>query len=70
MDLPTLASLFQALRGVSADHGRQLDVPVTGTGFSTSKRSAVKWDEAKAKTLFTELRNDRPVTVGGDKGKD
>jgi LCP family protein required for cell wall assembly len=64
MDLPTLASLLQAMRGVSAGNGRQLNVPVTGPGFSTSKGSAVRWDPAKTEQLFTELRNDRPVSVG------
>ncbi len=30
---------------------------------SRSKGSAVKWDAAKAKKLFAELRNDRPVSI-------
>ncbi|WKX10039.1 LCP family protein [Streptomyces sp. NL15-2K] len=63
MELPTLVSLFQAMRSVSGGSGRQLNVPVSGLGFSTSKGSAVKWDTAKAKQLFTELRNDRPVSI-------
>ncbi|MEU0074902.1 LCP family protein [Streptomyces sp. NPDC006332] len=63
MRLSTLASLFEAMRSVSSGDGRQLDVPVADLGISTSKGSAVTWDAAKAKELFTELRNDRPVTV-------
>jgi len=63
MDLPTLVSLFQAMRSVSGGNGKQLNVPVSGPGFSTSKGSAVRWDTAKAKQLFTELRNDRPVSI-------
>nr|WSY53144.1 LCP family protein [Streptomyces sp. NBC_00886] len=66
MQLQTLASLFQAMRGVTAGHGEQLNVPVSRVGFGTSKGSAVQWDTEKAKKLFTELRNDQPVT-GEDK---
>ncbi|MEV0634001.1 LCP family protein [Streptomyces sp. NPDC050619] len=62
MSLRTLASLFQAMRSVTAGHGKQLTVPVSSLGFRTSKGSAVRWDEAQAKKLFAELRNDRPVT--------
>ncbi|SEC39095.1 transcriptional attenuator, LytR family [Streptomyces sp. PAN_FS17] len=66
-ELPTLLSLFRAMRSVSSGDGRQLNVPVSRTGASTPKGSAVKWDAAKAKHLFTALRNDRPVSIG-DKG--
>ncbi|WP_079085005.1 LCP family protein [Streptomyces dysideae] len=62
MSLRTLTSLFQAMRSVTAGHGKQINVPVSSLGFRTSKGSAVKWDEAQAKKLFAELRNDRPVT--------
>jgi LCP family protein required for cell wall assembly len=64
-DPRTLVSLFQAMRSVSLGGGRQLNVPVDGRGVSTAKGSAVRWDAAKAKRLFTELHNDRPVTVEG-----
>jgi hypothetical protein len=40
---------------------------VSSVGFQTSKGSAVMWDEARAKKLFTELRNDRPVTTEEEK---
>ncbi|WP_155059567.1 LCP family protein [Streptomyces blattellae] len=63
MELPKLASLFQAMSSVSSGDGRQLNVPVSGPGFSTSRGSAVKWDTAKAEKLFAELRNDRPVSM-------
>ncbi|WP_078972890.1 LCP family protein [Streptomyces sp. MMG1533] len=63
MELPTLVSLFRAMSSVSGGHGKQLNVPVSDLGFSTSKGSAVKWDTAKARRLFTELRNDRPVSL-------
>ncbi|GGZ03535.1 LCP family protein [Streptomyces poonensis] len=65
MDLPTLASLFQAMRSVSGGNGIQLNVPVDGLGLRTSKGSALTWNEAKAKRLFTELRNDQPVSIEG-----
>lgn len=40
--LPQLMSLFQAMRGVTAGDGRQLNVPVSDTSFATSKGSAVR----------------------------
>jgi LCP family protein required for cell wall assembly len=67
MSLRTLGSLFQAMRSVTAGRGRQITVPVSSVGFQTSKGSAVMWDEARAKKLFTELRNDRPVTTEEEK---
>ncbi|MDN0198332.1 LCP family protein [Streptomyces sp. S.PNR 29] len=63
MELPTLVSLFQAMRSVSGGSGKQLSVPVSDTDVRTSKGTAVRWDAAKARQLFTELRNDRPVGV-------
>ncbi|NGO42003.1 LCP family protein [Streptomyces sp. YC419] len=62
MDLRTLVSLFQGMRGVASGQGTQLNVPVAGE-FRTSKGDAVKWDERKAQKLFDELRNDRPVST-------
>ncbi|KOU58966.1 transcriptional regulator [Streptomyces sp. MMG1533] len=62
-DLRDLMSLFEAMRGVTAGGGRQLNVPVSDPGFATSKGSAVKWDDRRARKLFTELRADRPVTL-------
>ncbi|MFI1411032.1 LCP family protein [Streptomyces sp. NPDC020707] len=61
--LRDLVTLFRAMRGVTAGGGRQLNVPVSDPAFATSKGSAVKWDERRARTLFTELRDDRPVTL-------
>ncbi|WP_229864285.1 LCP family protein [Streptomyces djakartensis] len=62
MELPTLLSLFQAMRSVSGGTGRQLNIPVAGA----AARSALKWDDAKAKKLFAELRGDRPVSLEED----
>ncbi|MFH9060027.1 LCP family protein [Streptomyces coeruleorubidus] len=63
MGLPTLLSLFRAMKSVSGGSGRQLNVPVAGPGSDTAGRTALTWDEAKAKKLFTELRDDRPVSI-------
>jgi LCP family protein required for cell wall assembly len=61
--LRDLMSLFQAMQSVSAGNGRQINVPVSDPGFATSKGSAVKWDDRRARQLFAELRDDRPVTL-------
>ncbi|MGW7485732.1 LCP family protein [Streptomyces sp. NPDC054786] len=61
--LPNLTSLFKAMKGVTAGDGRRLNVPVSNLAFRTPKGSAVKWNAPKARQLFTELSNDRPVTV-------
>ncbi|MFF4575012.1 LCP family protein [Streptomyces sp. NPDC001410] len=60
-DLQTLVSLFQAMRSVSVGTGRQLGVPVSDRGLRTSEGSAIRGDAAKARRLFAELREDRPV---------
>ncbi|MFE9443603.1 LCP family protein [Streptomyces sp. NPDC006602] len=62
-DLRDLMSLFQAMRGVTAGDGRQLNVPVSNPALATSKGSAVQWDDRRARKLFAQLRNDRPVTA-------
>ncbi|MFC9509431.1 LCP family protein [Streptomyces sp. NPDC057002] len=63
MELPRLLSLLQAMRSVSGGEGRQLTVPVVSPGFRTAGGSALKWDGAKARKLFGELRTDRPVSA-------
>ncbi|MBL1095503.1 LCP family protein [Streptomyces coffeae] len=65
MDLRTLTSLFEAMQGVAGGSGKQLNVPVASLGFRTPKGSAVKWDDKRAKKLFEQLRNDRPVPLTG-----
>ncbi|PAZ10523.1 transcriptional regulator [Streptomyces sp. SA15] len=60
--LPQLMSLFQAMRKVTSGGGRQLNVPVSDPNFSTPKGSAVRWDADRARQLFGQLREDRPVT--------
>ncbi|MEV0374241.1 LCP family protein [Streptomyces sp. NPDC050636] len=64
-DLRSLTSLFEGMKNVTSGNGKRLNVPVSSIGFPTSKGSAVKWDLAQAEKLFTELRNDRPVSFEG-----
>ncbi|MDQ1017175.1 LCP family protein [Streptomyces afghaniensis] len=59
-ELPDLMSLFEALRKAASGGGRQLNVPVADPNLRTSKGSAVKWDDRRARALFTALREDRP----------
>lgn len=63
MNLQTLMSLFQAMKGVTSGAGRQLNVPVSNTNLKTSKGTAVQWDTAQARRLFDQIRNDQPVDV-------
>ncbi|QLH21897.1 LCP family protein [Streptomyces sp. Rer75] len=62
MEMPDLLSLFQAMKGVTAGDGQRVNVPVSSRDFRTSKGSAVRWNTARAKKLFGELRHDRPVS--------
>jgi LCP family protein required for cell wall assembly len=50
-----------AMRAVSRDEGLSLVVPIQSLNYSTSAGSAVKWNTARAKALFTTLRNDEPL---------
>ncbi|MFJ7331732.1 LCP family protein [Streptomyces sp. NPDC101116] len=58
---PDLMGLFEALRKATGGGGRQLNVPVADPDLRTPKGSAVKWDDRRARALFTALRQDRPV---------
>ncbi|WP_435850027.1 LCP family protein [Streptomyces massasporeus] len=59
-ELPDLMGLFDALRKATGDGGRRIDVPVADPDLRTSKGSAVKWDDRRARALFDALREDRP----------
>ncbi|MEV6587014.1 LCP family protein [Streptomyces acidicola] len=61
--LREITSLFQAMRKVTGGNGRQINVPVSDPAFATSKGTAVKWDMPRARQLFAQLREDRPVTT-------
>ncbi|MCR8578054.1 LCP family protein [Streptomyces sp. Isolate_219] len=65
--LPNLTALFKAMKAVTAGDGKRLTVPVSNLALQTPKGSAVKWNTRLANQLFTELNNDRPVTVGAKK---
>ncbi|MEU8918236.1 LCP family protein [Streptomyces nigrescens] len=65
--LPNLTTLFKAMKAVTTGDGKRLTVPVSSLAFQTPKGSAVKWNTRLANQLFTELNNDRPVTVGAKK---
>lgn len=52
-----------AMRAVSNDQGLSLVVPLSSLDYQTSAGSSVKWDTARAKALFTLLRNDTPLEV-------
>ncbi|MGW0470399.1 LCP family protein [Streptomyces coeruleorubidus] len=59
-ELPDLMSLFEAMRKAASGGGRQLNVPVADPDLRTPQGSAVKWDDRRARALFTALREDRP----------
>ena len=60
-----------AMRAVSRDQGLSLVVPIQSENLQTSAGSAVKWDTARAKALFTLLREDQPLEAppAGTDGK-
>jgi LCP family protein required for cell wall assembly len=64
-----LATMFRAVQGVTGGHGKQINVPVANLGFHTPQGSAVLWDKAQARKLFSELNDDRPVDVKGGKSR-
>jgi LCP family protein required for cell wall assembly len=50
-----------ALRAVSRDEGLSLVVPIQSENYQTQAGSSVKWNTARAKELFSMLRNDEPL---------
>ncbi|WP_070031078.1 LCP family protein [Streptomyces abyssalis] len=62
MSMRALTTMFRSVQGVSKGGGQQVNVPTAG-GISTPKGSALRWDEAKSKKLFSQLKSDSPVTV-------
>lgn len=64
MSLSNLASMFWAMKGVTGGDGNQMTVPIASANYLTpNDGDAVKWDMAKAKKLFDELKNDQKVTI-------
>ncbi|MCH6158975.1 LCP family protein [Streptomyces sp. M600PL45_2] len=66
MSMSALATMFRSVQGVSKGGGKQVNVPTAG-GISTPKGSALRWNKTQSKKLFSQLKHDRPVTVGGSK---
>ncbi|SCK58760.1 LCP family protein [Streptomyces sp. WMMB 322] len=62
MSMRALTSMFRSVQGVSKGGGKQINVPTAGA-ITTSKGSALRWNQVEAKKLFTQLKHDRPVTV-------
>ncbi|MBO0890117.1 MAG: LCP family protein [Acidothermales bacterium] len=60
-----LARLFWTMRKASSGGIKTLTVPDAGTANEPGAGSVVRWDRPKALKLFSELRNDQPVTVHG-----
>ncbi|WP_167746346.1 LCP family protein [Streptomyces melanosporofaciens] len=66
MSLWDVKDMFFAMKSVSGGDGKQMNMPISNPGLSTSKGSAVQWDMAKVKQLMGELKNDETVTVSGN----
>ncbi|GHF74548.1 transcriptional regulator [Streptomyces mashuensis] len=67
MGLWDLTSMFWAMKGVTGGDGQQLTVPISNPSLPTrSDGVAVKWDTAKSKQLFEQLKKDEKVTVTGN----
>jgi LCP family protein required for cell wall assembly len=66
MSMSALTTMFRSVQGVSKGGGKQVNVPTAG-GISTPKGSALRWNKTQSKKLFSQLKNDKPVTVGGTK---
>ncbi len=63
--LPETLLLALAMKQISSGNGLTLTVPVSTTGASTSVGSAVLWDPAKSKAMFSDIA--RGDTSGLDK---
>ncbi|QGN56655.1 LCP family protein [Nostocoides sp. HKS02] len=63
--------VLQAMRAISNGQGLSLVVPIQSVNYQTSAGSSVKWDTARAKALFTLLREDQPLEAppAGTDGK-
>jgi LCP family protein required for cell wall assembly len=54
--LPETLRLGYAMKRISSGNGLTLTVPVSSTGASTSVGSAVLWDAAKSKAMFSDIK--------------
>jgi len=63
MSMFEAVGVLQAMRSVSNGDGVSLQVPVENPAYQTKNAGvAVKWNDTKAKDLFTSLREDRKLT--------
>ncbi len=53
-----LAKMFFAMKDVTSNGGKSLNMPTSG-----SVGGNLQWDQAKLKQLVQQLKNDEPVTV-------
>jgi LCP family protein required for cell wall assembly len=69
--LRDVTRVLMAMRSISQGNGLSLVVPLSSLNYQTYAGSAVKWDTARAKQLFTLLRNDTPLEAppAGTNGK-
>ncbi len=58
-----VAKVMLAIRDIGKGNGASVTVPVSDPNLQTAAGSAVKWDTARAKQLFADLRNDTPLTI-------
>lgn len=63
--ISTLLALW-AFRGISSGEGNSLAVPTSDTSVPTPVGTAVLWDEARAEQLFSDLREDEPLSIQPD----
>jgi hypothetical protein len=54
--LPETLRLAYAMKRISGGNGLTLTVPVSSSGASTSVGSAVLWDSAKSKAMFSDIK--------------
>ncbi|WP_245627421.1 LCP family protein, partial [Kribbia dieselivorans] len=52
-----------AMRTVAGGGGNSVTVPLDNENLATAAGSAVHWDPAASKALFTAIRNDEPLSV-------
>ena len=58
-----ILNLAQRFRGLSLKKIRFLTVPISNGNANINGNSVVLWDQAQAKTLFTDLAADKPVVL-------
>jgi LCP family protein required for cell wall assembly len=58
-----LARFILAMRAVAGGNGLSLTVPIGNANLSTPAGSAVSWDSAKSKRLFTALKTDDTAAI-------